>query len=334
MEKKMFKQKPFIMIFSTIFFINLFFNTLSYADEQKEAGFSGFLLIGGSYTGGNPSLDDASTGESMNSDILKENQRITSLYQDSKDVSEYSPVVTGNLNYIFASTGTRLSLGSGEGSGLFSISQPLDHIGTFSLGFNYEKFDVWQDPFITGTDRVETDLETTGGIFSWENILDSTFYLNYALDDIKIDNDVAGNRDEDLKRDGRLHTAKAGAQLIATERQSLSSGIVFEYADMTGKSFNYNGYGLELAYVLNGRNWNFETGIFATRREYDRVHPEFNKTREDDICNLGASYRVLNPFGLNNYFIMFFGSYSYANSNIKFYDKSIFTTGAGIGYSF
>jgi len=325
MEEKMLKSISLVIFCSATLYLILFFFVSAYAGESEQARFSGYILVGGAYSSGDPSLDDASTTK---------NRRITSLSQSPKKLSEFSLVALGELNYTFASTGTTLSLGSDGGSGLFSISQPFNETGTFSLGLNFMADEVWQDPFIIGTDRAKTDRETKGLILSWDNILNSGFNFSYSVDDIDVENDAAGNRNQNLKRDGKRHTVKGGSCLFATDTQELSTGIIFEQANMDGKSFSYDGYGLELNHIFKGEDWDIETGLSLVYHDYNLPHPEFNKTRKENIFSLESAYTLHDPFGFKNYFITVFGSYARSNSNINFYDDSLLSTGAGVGYSF
>ncbi len=321
----MLKPISLVIFCSATLYLILFFFVSSHAGEPDANGFSGYIMAGGAYSAGEPSLDDASTDK---------NRRITSLSQSPRKISEPSLVVLGGLNYTFASTETKLSIGTGGGSGLFSISQPVSGLGNFSMGLSYMEDEVWQDPFVTGANRAETDRETKGLVLSWDSVLNSGFNFSYAIDDVDIENDVAGNRNQSLKRDGKRHTVRGGSRLFATETQELSTGILFERSDMTGKSVSCDGYGIELTHVLKKEGWDIETGLSFVYHDYDRVHPEFNKTREENILNLESAYTLHEPFGFKNYFITLFGSYVLSDSNINFYDASSLTGGLGIGYEF
>jgi Protein of unknown function (DUF2860) len=194
--------------------------------------------------------------------------------------------------------------------------------------------EVWKDPFATGTNRSETDRETKGFIISWDKIMNCNFNLSYTFDDINIDDDSAGNRNPYLKRDGQLHMIKGGSSLITTDTQELSSGIFYERADMSGKSYSYHGYGIELSHVYNGDGWELETGLSIGFHDHDRIHPEFSKAREEKIISLESAYTLHAPFGFKQYFITLFGSATLTDSNIGFYDDSSLTGGLGVGYEF
>ena len=322
---KIVKPISLIIFCSAIIHLIIFFFVNAHAGEPEAAGFSGRIMVGGAFTTGKPSPDNASADE---------NRRITSLSQSPKNLTETTPVGTGELNYTFASTGTTVSLGTGSGLGAFIISQSTAETGTFSLGLNYMKDEVWQDPFIIGANRTETDRRTKGLALSWDNILNSGFNVSYAFDDVDIENDVAGKRNQNLKRDGKRHTIRGGSLLFATDISELSAGLRYERSDMTGKNFSYDGYGIELTHVLRGEGWDLGTALSVSYHDYDGIHPEFNRAREDRILSLGSSFTLHEPFKLKHYFITLFGSATLNDSTIGFYDESSLTGGLGIGYEF
>ncbi|MDA8136568.1 MAG: DUF2860 family protein [Desulfobacteraceae bacterium] len=322
---KILKPISLIIVCSAIIHLIIFFFVSAHAGEPEADGFSGHLMAGGAFTAGKPSPDNASANQ---------NPRISSLSQFPEHLTEINPVGTGELNFTFAFTGTTVSLVTGSGPSVFVISQPAAETGTFSLGLNYMKDEVWQDPFIIGTNRTETSRRTKGLALSWDNILNSGFNFSYALDDVDIENDLAGKRHQGLKRDGKRHAIKGGSRLFATDTSELSAGVIYERSDMAGKNFSYDGYGIELTHVLRGGGWDLGTAFSVSYHGYDGIHPEFNRDREDRIFILGSAFTLHEPLELKHYFITLFGSAFLNDSSICFYDESSLSGGLGIGYQF
>ncbi|SDT89734.1 DUF2860 family protein [Desulfobacula phenolica] len=306
-----------------LFLLSLFFVN-AYAGAPPEGGFSGYLFLGGAYGKKDMSLNDASDSE---------NSTINSLTQSSKSISEFSPFFGGSLNYTFAQTGTTLGLGGDDGAGAF-ISQYMGNFGTISLGMNYSQEDVWEDPFLLGVKRKETDIETIGYFLTWEQIMDTSFSLSYGFQTIDIDKDLSGKRDKRLKRDGDIHTLNIGCNFFENEAHEISAGLTYDYADLTGSSSAYKGMGLEFSHMLKGDDWEIETGISFLKRDYDKSHPEFSKIREDKEFEIESAYTLFNPLGFNDFFVTISASYSINDSNIKFYESSELSSGLGFGYIF
>lgn len=321
----MIKPVSFVIFCSATLYLILFYFVSAFAAEPVQSGFSGYVLVGGAYSTGKHSLEDASTDK---------NRRIRSLAESSSTTGEMSLLAAGGLNYTFESTGTVLSLGPGHGKGTLAVTQPFETAGTFSLGISYQRDEIWQDPFVTRTERRETDRETRGGVFSWDHIMNSGFFLSYAFDIIDVDEDVSGARNVDLKREGKRHTLTLGSLLFENDSQELSGHAVYEDSDMDGKSYSSKGYGIGLAHTLKAGRWDLQTGVSLMIKDYDKTHPEFGKARDENIFAVSSAYTFHEPFGFKNYYVTVFGGYERTDANINFYDASVFSVGAGVGYTF
>lgn len=300
-------------------------------DDVPQPGFSGMIFIGGAYSSGDLPLDDASEND---------NQTISSLGHSPESTSEVSFIIGGELNYLFE-TGTMVSiLGDGntglnmEGGLGLGISQFAGDLGIFSLAGFYAEKDVWADPFVTGTARSKTDEKTIGVVVSWEDILASDFTMRYGYEDVDVDNDLSGKANNRLNRDGGVHHLGLEYALLSNGTHEISTRIEAEIGDMDGSAYEYKGGELGLNHVFNGNGWDLQTGLYLGRRDYDGTHPAFGKEREDTRYGIDASYTLYTPFGLENYFVTFFGGYDNVDANIGFYDKSVWCAGAGVGLKF
>jgi hypothetical protein len=324
-EKEMIRPATLPVYCVIIMFLISFLFVNAYAEEPGGNGFSGCIFIGGGYATGDLSLDDASEDNYS---------RINSLNQSSKKHSEFVPIIGGALSYTFASSETTLSLGY-EGMPTMAISQPVKDVGIFSFGVSYGgEGDVWEDPFVTGTNRATTEEETFSYSLAWNEILDTNFAISYGIKTIGIDNDLAGRRDNRLKRDGNIHTLHLGHPLFGNETHNISAGLTLEVADLSGKSNAYNGVGFDLSHTIGSDKWDITTEMSFVFRDHDGFHPEFNKTREDSETMLKSTYTRKNLFGWEGYFSSLYVSYAVNNSNINFYDSSDISTGMIVGYTF
>jgi hypothetical protein len=327
MKKYSLKMNNFIIMtllssFS-LFIISAFF-AISDAGEIQKGGLTGSIFLGGAYATGDLSLDDADADG---------NSIITSLDQSSKTQSEFLPVISGSLDYYFIESGTILSLSAGSGI-TASVSQDLKNSGKLILDIGYSESDVWEDPFITGRKRKTTDSITKEVSLAWEDIMNTGFVMGYSFSRIDIDNDTAGKRDKRLKRDGNIHAFNIGHGLYENDIHEVYADINYGYGDLSGSSFSYREFGASLSHVLDMGGWNIETSISMEKCDYDKTHPEFNKTRDDMQYAIESVYTLNNPLGFKNFFISVFASYSVIDSNINFYDSSSFVSGAGVGYLF
>ncbi len=318
MTQKVLKTSALVFLLLSVAF------TCAMANEKPNSNFSGYLLLGGGVTSGDLSLNDAS---------LEKNYQISSLSQDSRSFSEFIPIIAGSLNLTLPQTGTTFTIGSKQGFGL-TVSQNASQYGSFSLGATYEQDEIFADPFITGADRVRTDKDTIGISFSWDSIMSSLISFNYSFENVDVDNDVLGTRNTNLQRDGKIHTFKLSSGFYQDEQNEIGVGAYLSYADMSGESFAYIGYGVDLNHKFKGRGWDIKTGVSLGYNDYKKSHDEFSKSRTDTLTSVSTSYTKYQPFGFNRIFWTAFASYDVINANINFYDTTALTVGTGIGYNF
>lgn len=292
--------------------------------DMPEPGFSGFLMVGGGFSSGKTGLDDAAEDD---------DKTIGSLNESGKSRSEFMPIFDGALNYNFMETGTMVSINSENGWGM-DISQFVGGLGMFSTGGHFGTEDVWADPYLTGTPRSKTDRDVLAFNFGWEQIMESDFSICYTLQTIDVDNDTAGKQDARLKRDGTIHNFNLSYLLFSNDAHALLTGLGYEIGNLDGSAQEYKGYELFLSHCYTGNEWDLTTSLSYGKKDFDKSHPKFNKTRDDNSYAVDTAYTLYNPFGFQDYFVTLFGGYEARDSNISFYDSSVFSSGLAVGLTF
>ncbi|WDP88846.1 MAG: DUF2860 family protein [Desulfobacter sp.] len=299
--------------------------------DEAEYGFSGSIFMGGAYSRGELSLEDASEDD---------NKTLASLSQSPATSSGGGFLVGGDLNYLF-STGTMVTLDTAGGPGMnmegdygLVISQYAGDLGTFSMAGYYSEKDVWSDPFVTGSARSKTEMKTLGVVLAWEEILETEFSLRYGYEDADVENDISGSTNSRLKRDGSIHHLGLDWGLFSIGAHEMTAGLLGEIGNIDGDAYAFKGGQASLGYTFHGNGWEFETGLYLGKRDYDGIHPRFGKEREDTRYGIDTAWTLYNPLGFENYFISLFAGYDKADSNIGFYDQSAWSAGAGIGLRF
>ncbi len=313
-----------LKITSTFILLFFVFTSISHAQNTKEDGFYGQILLGGEYSTGDLSLDDASESD---------NKTITSLNQSPKSNSEFYALIMGGIGYHFSSTNIDVSLGMENGFGI-NVQHYAGDLGFFTAGIYYSKEDVWADPFLINSARSETDRKALGYEIGWEMILETPLSLNYNLETIDIENDIAGKRNSRLKREGNIHNINASYGLFENNKHEVMTQLDYTIGDLDGSAMAYKGYGVSLSHIFHGNGWDIETTGSFTKNRYDGIHQKFNKERDDSLYQIESAFTYYNPFGFKNYFVTAFVSYGEKDSNINFYDQSLASTGIGIGYNF
>jgi hypothetical protein len=83
----------------------------------------------------------------------------------------------------------------------------------------------------------------------------------------------------------------------------LSPGLTYARADMDGEANGYDGYGASVSLQRFSPRYFFLTTLSYDRKQYDEIHPIFNKTRKETAWSGFALLIWFNPFGLDNWFV-------------------------------
>lgn len=324
-------QKNKIIFTHILLALSIPVSVLAEQDEEVQPGFSGTVFMGGGYSSGDLSLEDASEDD---------NKILSSLDHSPNSSSGGLLMVGGELNYLFT-TGTMITLDLTGASGMnmvgeagFKVTQFTESAGYFSLGSYYSQKDVWKDPFVTGTARTKTDEESISMVLGWEEILNSALSLTYGYEAIEVDDDLSGKRNRLLKRKGAIHRLGVDYVLLTTKNHDLSATVVGELGDIEGGAYTFKGGETALDYTLSGKQWDISTVVYFGLRQFDESHPEFNKEREDNRYGVNATYTLYDPLGMDGVFVSLVVAYDKVDSNISFYDQNIWSVGSGVGFTF
>ncbi len=314
-----------ITIVASLFAIAFTSTFVQAQEELDRGGMFGIIMVGGIYQTGKPGLLSTDT---------RDRKILTSLNDSDKSDSGFQAMIMGEIGYRFDETGTEVSIWVMDAMPGITLAQETEGLGRFSFSGGWGKEEVWKDPYVTGTARQKTDMRVMEFSVAWEDIMKTPFMVGYTLTNVDVDNDLACIRHKDLQRDGNVHTLEVGSLLFTGEKNSVAGNLACVIGDMEGRSNSYTGWHLGLSHMLDMEGWSLETTVGAGKRNYDRAHPDFNRTRDEKEYFIGTNYTLHEPFGMENYFVSVFASHTRVDANIKFFDSDETTTGMAIGYSF
>jgi len=193
---------------------------------------------------------------------------------------------------------------------------------------------VWEDPYLLGAEREKTLLQDVDMGIALEGAFGTGAQISYRVHMIDVGDDVAGERDRDLRRDGRSHSFGIGYQVPLHEGAMLIPQAAYEKGMFEGRSNGYSGCGLGLAYSVTAGQISARTSFEYGLKSYDHIHPVFNEKRKEDSRSASVYISYIEPFGFKNTSFHLMGDYRVTDASIVFYDAREAMTGAGIGYSF
>jgi hypothetical protein len=302
--------------------------TVATADETlATARFSGNIQIGAMWS------DSTSQLKAVDS-----NETTDDIDGPADHFDVFYPVVLFDLKYR-ASDDTTLHAGT-----------PIDEYGIrLSTGATHDlgpagQLDVsvfwspmhreWKDPYIAGQERDETDVLDVGVELNYNRIMGSAWQCRARYHYIDLDQDLIGERYEDLQRDGTRYTINLGYALPIGRSDRIVPAVDYTHAPMEGASNSYDSYRFILNYVHRARRYMLNAYLGGGISQYAKEHPLYGKTRREKSVGGFAILTWFNPFTWQHTFFSVGLGAGYADANIDFFDARTYSTLASFGYSF
>jgi hypothetical protein len=318
--------------------IFLFGTTMALALEPipQASGFSGFIRPGVGYM----SYETNMVASFLGFDLSEEST--DSLFDSPDDESTAIFLIPFSLEYTFASTRTQLFFGTDltdlirfDYSQQLGVKQEIGSLGVLQGSFLFSGVpaEVWEDPYVVGVKRDETDRDSYGARLVWDRILGSQLQLQYTYRNIDIDDERSGeflglsaaNR-KLLERDGDRHVAEALYRFNFAQKHWLAPAVIYAVDDLDGDAMANDTVDLQLTYVYRGDPITFTANAFIGWADYDKRNPIYNKTQEDDRYGFNTSVFYKNPWGWSlfgsnpmNFYVE--AAYVNVDANIDFYDQ-------------
>ena len=325
---------------SALLVLTLFFYPaclIAQPGADREHGISGDALFGIGYINSDSFLSTANEDP------------ISDLQGDRPSGTKVIPTIIGRVTYTFEDTNQQIYLG---------INRQKAVRGSFApeLGYRfhtgeYQFFEVailpgiqpsgvWEDPYLTGEKRRETDRHLTAIRARAEHIW-GPLSLEVAYGDSKIDQEESGVYenllpDERAALDRNASVRYLGADLtIPLGRGFILRPSLFNFRnDAEGEAMSFDTYGGELGLLYRTGRHTIIGAFSYEQLDYDAVNPIFAGEREDRINNLFAIYSFAEPFGFEDTTLTLILSDRTRDSDIRFYEEESFLFGGGIRFIF
>lgn len=265
-----------------------------------------------------------------------------------KSKSSVMPQVNLSLAYTF-STQTQVFLGNSlenvvqfDTASLFGVRQQFRDKSILELSVVSTPFispvQVWQDPYVVGVERQETDRTSRGLRIEYDRILGSGFGVRHTQRKTEIDEERSGTVQLGLSAaDAALLSREGDVQqtLVSYRFPRVGSNLFEARVGLTkesldGKAMSGDQYEFQLTHVYIGGRFTLASNLFLATQEYDAVNPVFSLTREDDTWGIGFVLFDKKIFNSKNWLGQASFVHQKQSSNIAFYEASstIFSLGA------
>ncbi len=294
-------------------------------DGQDQSGLFGIIRLGGGVVNTRPS----------GLEVLDDNEQRDKLGGKDKRRSQGLMLLSADVGYTFTESGARL-MAAINTEGPFSLALRHEIVGLGELTFSalYEKKEVWKNPYLVGTNRSRTDTESFGGAVVWERILGTGARLALKHEQIDIADDLIGQTEPGLRRDGADTTLGIGYVWDLAAGGVVSADLSHIRLNRDGAGNRGYAYLVEATHELGVGRLTFLTHVELRNIDFDEVHPVFNKKRKETAYSFSETITFAAPFGYQNWLVYGVAAIGETDANIDFFDRSMLFSGAGIGYRF
>ena len=322
----------------------------AYAIEAipQETGWSGYVRMG---AGGVQAKTNMVSGiDRFSIDIG--NEKVDSLDDDPESESFPVPQLNLNLKYTF-STQTQLFTGNSledivqlDTVTVFGVRQQFSDRSILELSAvaspSFAPAQVWEDPYVVGEDREETDRTSSGLRLEYDKILGTGFGLQYTQRETEIDDELSGTTQFGLTsaeaallgREGDTRRLVVNYKFEPTGKGVYSLRVGTSDIDLDGEAMSGDLNSVQLTYAhFTDR---FITAISGTvsNTDYDARNPVFGKTRDDDSLGLALFVFDKGLFDSKDWWGQGSIAWVEQDSNIDFYDQSVMAITLGVQRNF
>lgn len=314
------------------------------SEIPEEDGFSGFINIGGGWMRMKSNTIAGTRFKNLSQD------RIDSIFDSPDRESSMLPMINGELCYTFADTDTQFFIGNSledwirlDLSSAAGIRHQVDGKGIFegAVLFSAVPTEIWEDPFVAGQKRQETDRTSTGGRLAWSRIFNSNFHTTYSYRDIEVEDELSGvflgldpTQRSLLNREGDHHKAEILYVHQLAENQWLAPTFYYNRYDLDGDAMSNDMFSIMLTHTYAAQKFRLISNLIYGMSDYDKQNPIYQKTREGDRYGVSVTAFYPNLFKVDNLTGVLGVAYWLEDSNIDFYDAEIITVMASTMYQF
>ncbi len=311
----------------------------------ETPGWSGMVMGGAGYT-------DVKSNTVVGNDIIDVGDDTVSSIFDSPQADDTThPILGLELKYTFAGR-SQVFLGSSledqltmDFANQIGWRKQTDTLGTFQLGYLVSEpaVEVWEDPYLTGTPREETDRDAEGFRFEWDRVMGSSFGFLAQVREFEIENERSGTSpDLDcdlacqalLDRNGDQYVIRAWYRFMLAPNQILQPQIRYREEDREGDAISREFLGAQLSYTYFNESWIFVTNLLFGQSEYDEPNPLYGSRQDADTWAIDGTLLYNLPTASGRWQLMGTVFVGESDSDITFHDNELTQAAVGFIYNF
>ena len=244
------------------------------------------------------------------------NERIESLDARPEKETAGSISLSGEVGYMFTDPGVYVFFGNRledflrlDNSSALGARLDTGSLGIFEASalFSLAPTEVWEDPFLTGADRQETDRTSTGARFGLAGIAGSGFDAAVTVRKVEVDEErsgaslpLSGVERALLRRDGDAARIELLYTWVINPRHILIPSVDAGVYDADGDAVAREGAGIQLTHVYQQGRLRLVSNAAFRQSEFDEVNPVFGLKQDEEEWVLSVTGLYGNLFDQPN----------------------------------
>ena len=332
---------------SLLSLLALFFSSQAAAIQPipEETGWSGFVLGGAGYT-------DVKSNTIVGNDVIDVgSDKVSSIFQSPRSDDTTHPVVAGEVRYTLANR-SQFFLGASledqltmDFANQFGWRKQSEGVGIYQIGLltSLPAPEVWEDPYLAGRPRSETDRDATGVRFEWDRVMDTSFGFLLQTREFDIDKERSGSDpalgcdascQRLLDRNGDQFVARVWYRFILSPQHILETAFRIREEDRDGGAISRDAWAAQLSYSYLNGPWTFVGNVLVGESDFDKRNPLYGRAQDADTFSASATMLYKLPTNSGRWQFtasLYTGDY---DSDIRFHDTELTQFVVGMIYNF
>jgi hypothetical protein len=309
-----------------------------------EAGWRGYVAPGVSVM----SFRDNTIAGAKGLDIG--NKRIDSLFERAEEETAGSFSIAAEIGYMFLDPDVYVFFGNRledylrlDNSTELGARMPVGDLGILgaSVLFSPVATEVWEDPFLTGIDRTETDRTSAGARLGLADILGTKLevYATVRATDIDVERsgESLGLSESDralLEREGESADLEVLYTWVINKQHALVPAIRFGTYEADGEAMTRDGVSVQLTHAYSYDRYRLISNLSLRQSSFDEENPVFGEKQDEDEVIASVTGIMGRFMGYDAWSLTAGLLYAKRDSDIVFYESESFVASLGVMYFF
>lgn len=280
-----------------------------------------------------------------------DNRRNADLNNAGKTINRFGMLPIIRSEYTLNDLQTKIFVGNNQDNlpkGQFALELGFAHSFRQNNQFSFALFPklpafekIWQDPFLTGQERQNTNEKVGGGRIKFEHQGSNPFDVQYVFLRNEVDVEKSGHslmqltsqQRAMLNRNADFHRFNVSINCPINQSVILIPSFQVTTSDAEGDAndFAEGVFKLQSLYIKDKHLLSATFGI--GRKESSVDNPIFKLPQNDKSLSLDVFYKYAEPMGYKNLHLLGVALWKKSDANITFYSSKVSAIGLGLGYT-